>query len=134
MEDSILQNFDLNTNLNLLAGEYNLFFNTNLECCEGNPSFKQKSVTKLIKIIRNPKTKRFTFRQQHCSSFIQRPLDYIFISSSFQEPTVNTKLLLTFLSDHSPGFSSYNEMKNVLFGSLALKRNSVFRKDKQSLN
>ena len=48
------------------------FFNINLECCGSNPYFKQKSVVKLIEIIktfnlcdiwriRNPKMKKFTF-------------------------------------------------------------------------
>ena len=35
--------------------------------------------------IRNPKLKRFTFEQQHTSGFIQRRLDYFFISNLLQE-------------------------------------------------
>ena len=83
-----------NTNI-LLAGDFSVFFNINLECCGGSPSFKQKSVAKLIEMIetfnlcdiwriRNPKMKRFTFTQQHCSGFTQRHLDYIFISNALQ--------------------------------------------------
>ena len=83
---TMMKTIDINENTNiLLAGDFNVFFNTNLECCGGNPSFKQKYVEKLIEIIqtfnlcdiwriRNPKTKRFTFRQQHCLSLIQRHL------------------------------------------------------------
>ena len=90
---TMMKTIDINENTNLLlAGDFIVFFNTNLECSGGNPSFKQKSVAKLIEIIetfnlcdiwriRNPKTRRFTFRQQHCSGFIQRRLDYIFISN-----------------------------------------------------
>ena len=86
---TILKSIDINENTNLLlAGEFNVFFTTNLECCGGNPSFKQKSVAKPIETIetfnlcdiwkiRNPKG--FIFRQQHCSGFIQRRRDYIFI-------------------------------------------------------
>ena len=61
-------NINENTNL-LLAGDFNVFFNTNLECSGINPSFKQKSVAKVIEIIetfnlcdvwriRNPKSFR----------------------------------------------------------------------------
>ena len=133
---TMLKTIDINENTNLLlAGDFNVFFNTNLECSGGNPSFKQKSVAKLIEIIetfnlcdiwriRNPKTKRFTFRQQHCSGFIQRRLDYIFISSSLQESVLNTEVLPAFLSDHSPVFISYNEMRNIPIGPGFWKFNS----------
>ena len=49
---TMMETTDINENTNiLLAGDFNVFFNTNLECCGGNPSFKQKSVAKLIEII-----------------------------------------------------------------------------------
>ena len=49
---TMLKSIDIyeNTNL-LLAGEFNVFFTTNLECCGGNPSFKQKSFAKPIETI-----------------------------------------------------------------------------------
>ena len=71
---TMMKTIDINENTNLLlAGDFNVFFNINLECSGGNPYFKQKSVSKLIDIIetfnlcdiwriRNPKTNRFTFR------------------------------------------------------------------------
>ena len=133
---TMMKTIDINENTNLLlAGDFNVFFDTNLECSGGNPSFKQKSVAKLIEIIetfnlcdnwriRNPKTKRFTFRQQHCSGFIQRRLDYIFISNSLQESVLNTEVLPAFLSDHSPVFISYNEMRNIPIGPGFWKFNS----------
>ena len=133
---TMMKTIDINENTNLLlAGDFDVFFNTNLECSGGNPSFKQKSVAKLIEIIetfnlcdiwriRNPKTKRFTFRQQHCSGFIQRRLDYIFISNSLQESVLNTEVLPAFLSDHSPVFISYNEMRNIPTGPGFWKFNS----------
>ena len=133
---TMMKTIDINENTNLLlAGDFNVFFNTNLECSGGNPSFKQKSVAKLIEImetfnlcdiwrIRNPKTKRFTFRQQHCSGFIQRRLDYIFISNSLQESVLNTEVLPAFLSDQSPVFISYNEMRNIPIGPGFWKFNS----------
>ena len=48
---TMMKTIDINENTNLLlAGDFNVIFNTNLECCGGNPSFKQKSVAKLIEI------------------------------------------------------------------------------------
>ena len=57
--------------------------------------------------------KRSTFRRQDCSDFIQRRLDYFFISNGLQESILNTEVLLALLSDNSPVFISYNEMKNI---------------------
>ena len=49
---SMMKTIDKNENANLLlAGDFNIFFDTNLECCGDNPSFKQKSVAKLIETI-----------------------------------------------------------------------------------
>ena len=133
---TMMKTIDINENLHLLlAGGFNVFFNTNLQWYGGNPSFKQKSVAKLIEIkesfnlcdirrIRNPKTKRFTFRQQHCSGFIERRLDYILISNALQESILNTEVLPAFLSDHSPVFIPYNEMKNKQIGPSIWKFNS----------
>ena len=52
--------------------------------------------------IRNPKIKRFTFRQQHISGFIQRRLDYFFLSNLLQESVNKTEVLAAFFTDHSP--------------------------------
>ena len=35
--------------------------------------------------VKNTKSKRFSFAQKHSSGFIQRRLDYIFISNTLQE-------------------------------------------------
>ena len=79
---------------------------------------KQKFLTKLIEIIetfnlcdilriRNPKTRRFTFRQQ------QRRLSYIFVSNASQESILNTEVVSTFLGDHSPVLTYYYKIKNI---------------------
>ena len=136
----MMETIDINENTSLLpAGDFNVFFNTNLECCEGSPSFKQKSVAKLIEIIetfdlcdiwriRNPKIKRFTFRKQNCSGFKQRCLDYIFISNALQESILNT-VLPAFLGDHSPLYFSYNQIKNIPIGPGFWKFNSSLLND-----
>ena len=59
-----------------------------------------------IWIIRNLKTKHFTFRQQQTSGFIQRRLDYFFVSNLPQESVNKTNVLAAFSTDHSRLFSS----------------------------
>ena len=97
----------------ILGGNFNLFFNTSIEEIQGrNPILKKKSLTKLIEIkktldlcdiwrIRNPKSKCFTFHQNHVSGRIQRRLDHFFISNVLQE-TVIRAVLASFCSDYSP--------------------------------
>ena len=111
---SLLKNFDVTLEKNLmLAGDFNLFLNSNLDAKGGKRAIKKKSLAKLIQLkesfdlcdiwrIRNQVTSTFTFRQKHCTGFIQLRLDYIFISNSLQE-FVNDRSILTSLStDHSP--------------------------------
>lgn len=104
---------DLSTKKIILGGDFNLIFDRNLEAYGGNPSLKKKSLTKLSEIIeklnlcdiwrlRNPKTKRYTFRQNHYSGFIQRRLDFFFISNSLQEQVSCTDVTNAFCTDHSP--------------------------------
>ena len=44
----------------------------------------------------------FTFRQKHCTGFIQRRLDDIFISNSLQEFLNDVSILTSLSTDHSP--------------------------------
>ena len=57
----------------ILGGDFNFIFSSNLEADGGNPKLKKKTLAKFIEIknkfdlcdiwrIRNPKSKRFTFR------------------------------------------------------------------------
>ena len=68
----------------VLADNFNLFFDTSLDSYGGKPTLKNKSIASFIElkekfdlsdiwIIRNPKTKRYTFRQKHVS--IQKCLE-----------------------------------------------------------
>ena len=52
--------------------------------------------------IQNPTEKRFTFRQNHISGYIQRRLDYFFVSNKLQESIKNTDVLASLSTDHSP--------------------------------
>ena len=109
----------------IFGGDFNLFFNSKLEASGGNPSFKHHSVGKLIELkekynlndiwrIRNPKRKVYTFRQNHSSGFLQRRLDYFFVSNNMQEFVIDTKVLPAYLTDHSSlliSYSSYNDIE-----------------------
>ena len=57
--------------------------------------------------VRNPKKQRFTFRQKHFTGFIQRTLDYIFISRDLQECIKKSEIINTFSTDHSTVFCSF---------------------------
>ena len=107
------------------------FFDTSLDSYGGKPTLKKKSRAKFIELkekfdlcdiwrIRNPKTKRYTFRQKHVSGLIQRRLDYI--SNSMQVSVKNTDVLPTLLTDHSPITFHIVKMKKAIeaevFGNL----------------
>ena len=70
---------DLSDKLTVLAGDF--FFDASLDSYGGKPTLEKKSVAKYIELkenfdlrdiwrIRNPKTKRYNFRQKHVSSLI----------------------------------------------------------------
>ena len=52
--------------------------------------------------IRNPKSKFFTFHQNHVSGRIQRRLDYFLISNFLEETVIRADVLASFCSDHRP--------------------------------
>ena len=122
---NMLSTLNISQNSSIIfGGDLNLFFNSKLEASGGNPSFKNHSVGKLIELrekfdlndiwrTRNPKKKRYTFRQNHASGFLQRRLDYFLISNSIQEFVIDTKILPAFLSDHSPLLISYSPYSDV---------------------
>ena len=71
------------------------FLDTSLDSYGNEPTLKNKSIAKFIELkekfdlcdiwsIRNPKTKKYTFRKKHVSGLIQRSLDYFYIWNSLQ--------------------------------------------------
>ena len=94
---SILSNFENTLNHNVIfAGDFNIFFDASLDAKGGTPTLKSRSINNLIELnetldlchiwrIRNPKKRKYTFRQKHLSRIIQLSLDYIFISQNLQE-------------------------------------------------
>ena len=78
----LLKTFDINPNKHLImAGDFDLLFNSNLDEAGRNPILKRKYLATFIKLkeayelcdiwrVRNTKVKQFTFAQQHSSGFI----------------------------------------------------------------
>ena len=109
----MLTKLHLTQNNNIIcAGDFNLFFNVKLESSGGNPVFKKRSVEKTFELketynltdiwrIRNPKAKQYTFRQKYVSEFLQRRLDYFFLSNNIQEFILDTDIIPAISSDHS---------------------------------
>ena len=96
--------------------------------CGGNPKMKNKSVAKFIHIkeslglcdiwrVRNPKKKRYTFRQQRVTGFIQRRLDYFLDSNNLQESINKTNILTALSTDHSPKFFSLSKNIDISRGN-----------------
>ena len=79
----------------------------------GKLILKKEFLAKLIEIketvylcniwrIRNPNLRRFTFRQNHVSGFIEQRLDFFLIFNILQESVIKTDILGSFCTDHSP--------------------------------
>ena len=86
---------DINNKSIVFGGDFDLFFKAKLEAYVGNRVLKKKSLAKLIQIkkkfalsdicrIRNINSKRYTSRQQHSSGYIQRRLDFFFVSNFYR--------------------------------------------------
>ena len=86
-----------------------------MEATGGNAKLKTRAVGKFLELkdqfdlcdiwrIKHPKTKTFTFRQKHFSGFIQRRLNYFFVSQNLYERTRNVDISNAVSTDHSPVF------------------------------
>ena len=84
-----------------------------LKKCSVEKIFELREAYNLTDIwrIRNPKAKQYTFRQKHVSGFLQRRLDYFFISKNIQEFILDTKIIPAISSDHSPILISFSKEK-----------------------
>ena len=95
-----------------------------LEKSDEKPSLKNKSISNILQIcenfdladiwrIRNPLCKRYTFRKNPFSGFIQRRSDFFFNSNSPQKSVKQIDILPSFCSDHSPIFMSYKKSQDI---------------------
>ena len=137
--DSSLEEHDSDGDcIPIFGGDFNLYFDTSLDCSGGNPSLKKRSIAKLMTIldrldasdifrIRFPDTKQFTFLRKN--PMIRRRLDYIFISNNVQEFVDTVKILPSYMSDHSPVHITVNPNSNRDRGRYSWKFNNSLLKD-----
>ena len=106
-------------------GDFNLFFDSNLDAQGGNPAIKKKYLDKFIKLkesndfcniwrVRNTKSKWFAFSQKYSSGFNKRRLDYMLISNTLQEFIIMTKTLTPISTVHSPVLFSLSKKKKAV--------------------
>ena len=122
----------------IFGGDFNLFFDTALDCSGGNPSLKKHSIAKLTKILDNldvsdifrvryPLLKRYTFNRKNPR--IQRRLDYMFTCNNIQEYIDSVDILPSFASDHSPVAIKINLNSNIKRGNYSWKFNNSLLTD-----
>ena len=94
----------------IAGGDFNFIQGTVLDSDNGSPSLNTTSIAELVQLqdsrdlidiwrIRNPYTKRFTFRQK--TPLIHRRLDYFLILDILQENVKNVDVLPAIYTDHS---------------------------------
>ena len=125
----------------IVGGDFNLFLDAELDAKGGRPTLKKRSVAKLISVIerftlvniwrvRNQNKRRYTFRQSHQAGYLQRHLDYFFVSNSLQENICETDIQVAFCTDHSPITFSLKPINNLPRGrSLWKFNNSLLQND-----
>ena len=71
---------------------------------------------------RNRFSKRYVFKKNDFSGYIQRCLDYIFISNTLKQSLQQSSILSSFRSFYSPILVSYNKLTQIslvkTFGNL----------------
>ena len=107
-----------------IEGDFNVALDTDLDCSGGNPSKKDsaKNISDLcldfdlvdIWRIRNPETKRFTWRQKR--PLTQRRLDFWLISDACQEDIERTDIISSINSDHSAIVLHFNNISKQKHG------------------
>ena len=98
------------------GGDFNFYFDLNLETLGGHPKLKVSSIEMIENImlefdlcdiwrIRNPDSKRYTWKGQFTENkkkqTIFRRLDYFLISNELQPFTINPDIIPTPSTDHS---------------------------------
>ena len=124
----------------ILAGDFNLFFDSNSDVMGGKPILKKRSVAKMVELkeeydlcdiwrISNPLENSFTFQQNHSQGILNRRLEYIFISNKLQEFSNKAITLSIFKSDHSSVSVIISNYKKIKLGSGLWKFNDSLISD-----
>ena len=128
----------------IVGGDFNLFLDAELDAKGVRPTLKKRSVAKLISIIerftlidiwrvRNQNKRRYTFRQSHQAGYLQRRLDYFFVSNSLQGNICETDFQVAFCTDHSPITLSLKPINNLPRGRSLWKFNNSFLQNDEYL-
>ena len=132
--NKIIENFIVNKEQKkiVIGGDFNIGLDSDLDCSGGNPSKKDsvKNIQDLcldydlvdIWRIRNPETKRFTWRQKN--PLIQRRLDYWLISDVCQEDIEKPNIISSINSDHSAIVLHFNNIDGQKHGPSFWKFNA----------
>ena len=113
LELSLKKFDDINQKVMILSGDFNFIVDLQLDAEGGNPRLKKNAIARIIKLketydlidiwrVRNKNAKKFTFTQRHAAGFLQRRLDFIFVSNSLQYAIKDVEIGTAFSSDHSP--------------------------------
>ena len=126
----------------ILGGDFNATFDPELDCSGGKPSIKNcvKSLENIILThdlidiwrIRNPITKRFTWRQKN--PLIQRRLDFWLISNSLQDEIDKTDIVTSIKTDHSAITLDIDSIGETNRGPSFWKFNNSFLDDESYIN
>ena len=121
----------------VVGGDFNVTLESNRDCSGGNPTQRAsvKSIQDLcldfdlvdIWRIRNPTTRRFTWRQRN--PFIQRRLDFWLISDVCQEDIEGTDIIPSINSDHSAIILHFNNIDPQKHGPSFWKFNASLLSD-----
>ena len=137
--NKIIENFvvDKEQKKIVIGGDFNIALDSDLDCSGGNPSKKDsvKNIQDLcldydlvdIWRIRNPETKRFTWRQKN--PLIQRRLDYWLISDVCQEDIDKPDIISSINSDHSAIVLHFNNIDRQKHGPSFWKFNASLVED-----
>ena len=121
----------------ILGGDLNVTFEPDLDCSGGKP-FKKDSVKHIQDLcldfdlvdiwrIRNPESKRFTWRQRN--PFIQRRLDYWLVSGACQDDFERCDIIPSINSDRSAIYLHCNSIDKPKHGPSFWKFNTSLTED-----
>ena len=140
IKDLLLENIvESNSNV-ILGGDFNMTFDTDLDCYGGSPKIKE--CVKIVKDIlydlvdiwriRNFNKHRYTWRNS--SSKILRRLDFWLISDNLQEDIKQTEIGPSMKSDHSLISLEFDSVRDQKHGPSFWKLNTSLLDDSEYVN